>query len=1002
MLSLHSLKSASEAGKYYQQDNYYASGDTARQTSQWYGKGAAILGLSGHVKEEDFKQILAGNLPDGSRLGRMQGGKRIHRPGLDMTFSAPKSISILAEIGGDERLLKAHEKAVNHVLDYVEKNHSYTRIKGEDGKVVKEKVDNLIIAKFQHDVSRLQDPQLHTHCVVANATKREDGNWRSLEMADVFHNKMMLGAMYRSTLAKQVKQMGYTITRTDKDCMFEVEEVPGEVKQNFSKRREDIKEMLGNFREQGGKAASVAALITRSRKQSLSQEDKTELWQKQSDLLNFDAKAIVAKAREKEKQAQAVAEPTEAKPEGINFDMAKLDTQAPEGSSIANNTDGEVTIASEVLKELGVKEFEGEIEGKEEKMDLLSLAVHKLKALWQQGNKVVHNIYPTLSRVLLGEEPTHNLNGLTLAIEHLSERNSRFTFNEIVRTAADLSLGDKDMFDIHASITERLEKGELLAGDVEGEGFYYTTPELKSIEEESIAMLKNSKNACRSIMSKKEIAAGLAASPVGERANEGQQACIVLALNSKDRVIGVQGHAGVGKTFMMKEAKRLMDNKGWEFIGMAPSASAARTLQNDAGIDSQTISRFLAVHDNFINGGKAIEEVQREMAGKVLLVDEASLASSKQVHGLLKFSALTGTKLILMGDTKQLGAVEAGRPFQQLQENGMATAEMTDIIRQKCPKIREAVYQVISGIDRIDSKPFEKAVDTLDKSINESQDILEDTIKAWRELPEARRDETLLVAPSNKLRQGINTGIRNILVEEGKIKKGGINFTAYENRSLTVAQLKYYRSYTPGNVIMFAKGYKRHGISAQEGLKVVKVNEKQRTITFKNEKGREFTLDPGRIPQKTLEEAGLYQDLPLKLAEGDKLRWTRNSKKDPEIINGYRMTVVAVNADKVMIKQQDGKIKEVDIKHPDLKHIDYAFSSTVHSAQGLTKSETMISLDANHKNLTNQRMIYVAISRAKDQLHIITQDKKALATSLGSNTGSKAASLDIKHKEMSL
>jgi conjugative relaxase-like TrwC/TraI family protein len=84
--------------------------------------------------------------------------------------------------------------------------------------------------------------------VAANATQRDDGNWRSLEMVDVFHNKMLLGTMYRSLLAKQVTQLGYNITRTGKNCMFEIEQVPDEVKECFSKRREEITAMLSNFR----------------------------------------------------------------------------------------------------------------------------------------------------------------------------------------------------------------------------------------------------------------------------------------------------------------------------------------------------------------------------------------------------------------------------------------------------------------------------------------------------------------------------------------------------------------------------------------------------------------------------------------------------------------------------------------------------------------------------------------------------------------------------------
>jgi conjugative relaxase-like TrwC/TraI family protein len=949
MLSLHAIKSASEAGKYYQQDNYYTSGDTARQTSEWHGKGAELLGLSGHVTEEDFKRMLSGELPNGTTLGRYQDGKRVHRPGLDMTFSAPKSVSILSMIGGDERLIKAHQRAVNQVLDYIEKNYSYTRVKDESGELVRERVGNLTIAKFLHDVSRLMDPQLHTHAVLLNAALRSDGKWRSLDMVDVFRQKIRLGTMYRSALAKEVVKLGYSINRTGKGCMFEISDVPNEVIKNFSKRREDIKDMLGNFREKGGKAASVAALITRSRKQSLSQEEKSEIWHKQAEVLNFDAKAVVAAAKQEE----------------------KLKTT----SSLSQDEFG----------------LEVKANPKEDK---------SIRGIFTRGVETAQSIWQLLEKMFSSPEdhPVHNLEGVALSVEHLSERNSRFDSDALERAAADFTLGNKDMKDIGQTINDMLDKGELLGGYTDEGGYYYTTPELRRIEQENLSMLDASKKAVKPIMNKKEITAGLAKSP----ANEGQKACITLALNCKDRVIGIQGHAGVGKTFMMKEAKRLMDGKGWEFIGMAPSASAARTLQKDAGIKSHTISRFLATYDNFIQHGRGSDEVNKKMQNKVILVDEASLASSQQVNNLLKFSKLTNTKLIFMGDTKQLGAVEAGCPFHQLIKHGMRIAEMTNIMRQKCPKLLQAVYQTIDGIDQSSRQPFEETIKTLENNIIDTDEMLDEVVNTWKELSPAEREDTLLIAPSNELRREINDDIRKLLVNEGTIKKGGIKFNAYENKNMTTAELKYFRNYVPGNVLTFTKGWTRHGFRANEELKIIKSDDRTNTVTLQNEKGKEIKIEPGRLPTKLLKEASLYQKLKLTLAEGDQLRWTKNGSTDKDIINGHKIEVLAVNTEQIKLKTEEGKVKEVSLKDPALKHIDYAFSSTVHAAQGRTNSRVIAALESEHKHLANQRIFYVSISRAENNLHIITQDKKEMAKSLSENSGAKGASLDIKMEEMSL
>ena len=163
MMSIGSVKSAGSAGNYYtDKDNYYVIGSMGER---WAGKGAEALGLSGGVDQKVFTKVLEGRLPDGSDLSRTQDGANKHRPGYDFTFSAPKSVSVMAMLGGDKRLIEAHNRAVETAIKQIEAMAS-TRVMTE-GRSETQLTGNLVMALFNHDTSRDQEPQLHTHAVVA-------------------------------------------------------------------------------------------------------------------------------------------------------------------------------------------------------------------------------------------------------------------------------------------------------------------------------------------------------------------------------------------------------------------------------------------------------------------------------------------------------------------------------------------------------------------------------------------------------------------------------------------------------------------------------------------------------------------------------------------------------------------------------------------------------------------------------------------------------------------
>ena len=197
-------------------DDYYAKEGEA---SQWQGKGAEALGLEGAVDSQRFRELLAGKVQDGTAIMRSSTRDDAKaRIGVDLTFSAPKSVSMQALIHGDARIIQAHDRAVSKAMEHAEQR-AQARQKVA-GKSRVENTGNLVMAKFRHETSRERDPQLHTHAIVLNMTQRSDGQWRALRNDEIIKSTKYLGAVYRSELAHELQGMGYQL-RHDKDGMFE-------------------------------------------------------------------------------------------------------------------------------------------------------------------------------------------------------------------------------------------------------------------------------------------------------------------------------------------------------------------------------------------------------------------------------------------------------------------------------------------------------------------------------------------------------------------------------------------------------------------------------------------------------------------------------------------------------------------------------------------------------------------------------------------------------------
>ncbi|MEN3262552.1 conjugative transfer relaxase/helicase TraI [Sodalis endosymbiont of Spalangia cameroni] len=298
MMSIGQVGPAGKAGDYYtHQDNYYVLGS---MDERWVGQGAEALGLSGQVKLADFVSVLEGRLPDGGDLSRMKDGRNAHRPGYDLTFSAPKSVSIMALPGGDKRLVAAHNRAVEVALREVEKlastrsmtaGVSETRLTG-----------NLVVALFNHDTSRDLDPQLHTHAVVANATQHA-GKWQTLSSDTVgktgfvealYANQVAFGQIYRHVLRQDVEAMGYPVQSVGPHGMWEFQGMEAVI-DAFSKRRHSIRDAVGE--DASLKSRDVVTLDTRKAKVASDPATLVVQWLQEMKDVGFDAQAYREAAR---------------------------------------------------------------------------------------------------------------------------------------------------------------------------------------------------------------------------------------------------------------------------------------------------------------------------------------------------------------------------------------------------------------------------------------------------------------------------------------------------------------------------------------------------------------------------------------------------------------------------------------------------------------------------------------------------------------------------------
>ncbi|MEM3484364.1 MAG: MobF family relaxase [Candidatus Methanomethyliaceae archaeon] len=937
---------------------YYAEKDSVK--GFWQGELAEEEGLSGNGVTEQHMERIKG-LSNSGRLG------------LDITYSASKSVSLAYTLLNDSRILEAHERAVKVANEYLEKNLVFTR----QGRGGREHVQarGVAIANFTHLTSRELDPQLHTHSVLLNSVIRSsDGKVTALEPKVIFQYQKTLDQIYKNELARSLQDLGYRVEMKDRNGNFEIVGFSKEMLAKFSGRKEQVEQALRQLRRneklQGlsdHELRDIARLETRQAKGFLSKEELNTIWNKKLRELGITKDQVRESVEKAKEQLNELKKPSEEKEFGA---------------------------AKEYIR---------------------------------QAYSVIH------------------------------ENESAFTKHKLIEIALRQSLNDAakgrkamTVEQIESALNQLQKEKEIVR--VKGTE-YFTTQEMQKREKWVIDFVKRTNGTEKELVSDKS-AINRAIMEFEQKKSismtHDQRKAVFYVARSKDKIIGIQGGAGVGKTTSFECLKTLLESEGYTVRGLAPTGKAAEEL-GKCGINAQTLDSFL-LHFEKTSIVKDLEKYKQEyerlnerfegrfwflspdaIAGnaesresqlkdyvnevirkagvwtrkdgtsrrehedrafviekkdlrvqivveygdrfrrwrevnvylkdmetgeithsrytsmrsenlakghskryqsvdkvirygkEVWILDEASMIGSMKMHSLLQAARLAGARVVVAGDTKQMKAVEQGKIFQEMQTRGMTTLMMKEKVRQVRTPYREVV-------EDLGDKKFQEVVRRLEES-GRVREILSrvDRMEAIkREYINGDHRRTHIVAATNKEKNELNQAIREELKGAGKVRREGHILTVRESKNLSGEEKRYAFSYSVGDSIHVPRNVmKEMGISSRTNEFLVKsVNSKQNTITVTNSVN-EFQVDLTRFGSRI----SVYSTKQIEICKDEKIMTLKNDKR-LGIKNGESWVVKSIDKQGNITLKNDSKEKSFNVKA--YNYIDYGYASTVYKSQGMT------------------------------------------------------------------
>jgi conjugative relaxase-like TrwC/TraI family protein len=887
MLTISKSLSAGQARTYHarefisERQNYWSRDQQGH--SEWQGSLAKEWGLHGNVGAEEFARLSEGRHPANdeqlvkhqpAKTYENQYGKQItsseHRAGWDATFSAPKSVSLTALVGGDDRVREAHRESVRVALQELER-YTQARI----GNVhAPETTGKFVAATFEHDTARPVDgyaaPQLHTHAVVFNVTERDNGQTRALQERSLFQSQQYATTVYRSELALKLQGLGYEIER-GKHGQPEIKGYSPEYLEASSPRRVQIREHLQEVGREGAGAAQVAAHRTRDSKELHSPEEVLQRHRELAARFGHQADRVVAKAHEQR-----------------------------------------------------------------------------------------HDVQP---------EKTAQLS-VTFSRNHVFERSAVQDERAILQAAIDRSMGQASYSQVRREFEQRVARGEFREiPRTDGRAApLYTTAEMMRMEREIVGHMQRGNQWSYSDPMLVSPQLRIWTEDHHPELNRSQRKAVDEIFISREKIVGLDGVAGAGKTTTLSIVREGAEAQGYRVEGFAPTSRAAHKLA-EAGMETSTLQRHLA------------KGVQPDTGEKRLYVlDESSLASTRQMHEFIE-RLHRNDRVLLVGDSRQHEAVEAGRPFAQLQEAGMRTATLNDIVRQRDPELKQVVEQLASGHVRA-------AVESLDQQgrvhqVKGHEERIGAIAREYAKSPAG----TLVVSPDNRSRSEINQRIHDELQSRGLVdRQEHFVRTLVPRQELTGADRSWAQQYKVDDILRYSRTSKETGIEKGEYTRVVAVDAQQNTLTVARANGEQTTYDPRRQVG-----VSVYREQERNFSVGDRVQFTAPSQ-ELKIANRDLGTVESIGRDGTMRLRLDDE-RHVDFNPQHHPHLDHGYAVTSYSSQGQTAERVLVNVDTElaAKDLLNSRMAYVSISRGQFDAQIFTDNLEKLPKALGHDVSHQSA-----------
>jgi len=884
MLTISKPLSASQARTYHarefvsQEQNYWSRDRQGH--SEWQGRLAEQWKLAGAIGAEHFARLSEGQHPhseeqlvrhQASRTYEGKFGREVtsaeHRAGWDATFSAPKSVSLTALVGGDDRVRKAHRESVRVALRELER-YTQARI----GNVhAPETTGKFIAATFEHDTARPVDgyaaPQLHTHAVIFNMTERENGpengkQMRALQPHEMFVSQRYATAVYRSELAQRLEKLGYELER-GKHGQPEIRGYTKEYLEASSPRREQIKDHLREQGIDGAAAAQIAAHHTRDRKELLPPEEVLQRHRELAAQYGHQADRVVTQARE----------------------HGQYRMQDPE----------------------------------------------------MQAQRAV-----------------------TWARDHLFERSAVEDRRAILETALRRGMGDTTYADVRREFERRIEAGEFREVSHLGAGRQYTTTAMVHMEREIIGRMREGNRRDYSDPMLVSSQVRIATENRHPELNASQRQAVDEIFLSREKVVGLDGIAGAGKTTTLSVIREGAEAVGYRVEGFAPTSRAVQKLA-EAGMETSTLQKHLARGPQPDIGEK-----------RLYVLDESSLASTRQVHEFVN-RLHPDDRMLLVGDRRQHEAVEAGRPFAQLQDAGMKTVKLEEIVRQNDPELKQVVEQLARGEVR-------EAIQNLDRQgrVHEIRGH-DERIAAIAEEYAKSPENTLVISPDNRSRTEINVRIHAELQRGGLVSSEEHPIrTLIPRQNLTGADRTWAERYEVGDVLRYSRTSKETGIAKGEYAQVKAIDAPNNRLTVERQDGTERTYDPRRQ-----QGVSVFREEARSFSVGDRIQFTAPAN-ELKVANRELGTIESIGEDgRLRLKMDGGRAVEFDPRQH--AHLDHGYAMTSHSSQGQTADRVLIHVDTELGtiDLLNSRMAYVSVSRGRYDAQIYTSSASTLGQELG-------------------